>query len=358
MSQKTLETHSIPIPPQLTGLLKQALGKSGTGFDEGAFLQQLHYWTLNSQTTGWLIDETKWIYNSLKAWQLQFPWISEYGLRKAIANLKKLGLIETAQHWISQYKRVMFYRIDYDRLNAFTGDSCEYITPPCVSSDRIEVSTDRISYSETSSNTSFSEQQTVVVLEVESLEVDDSLEDQSDLAGSECDLECDLECDRVSELNLNDSELDPFPPDSSGNKLETQHPEFPELQDAVVEAIASPPDTPLPNSLKQAIIQFPERVKEAIAYLQYQQQKRQIQNPIGYLYEAIVSGWNLSIARPISISMLPEGFNEWFDEMKRQGQVAAAMTIDGVHHTLHNQQGWVPTEQLMRSFPMPVPSRH
>jgi len=350
MLQKTLEIHSIPIPPQLTGLLKQALGKSGTGFDEGAFLQQLHYWTLNSQTTGWLIDGTKWIYNSLKAWQLQFPWMSEYGLRKAIANLKKLGLIETAQHWISQYKRVMFYRIDYGRLNAFSGDSCEYITPPGVNSDRIEVSTDRTSHTETSSNTSFSEQQTVVVLEVESLGVDDSPEDGSDLAVSECD--------RVSELNLNDSEPDPFPLVSSGNKLETQPSEFPELQDAVVEAIASSPDTPLPNSLKQAIVQFPERVKEAIAYLQHQQQKRQIQNPMGYLYEAIVSGWNLSIARPISISMLPEGFNEWFDEMKRQGQVAAAMTIDGVHHTLHNQQGWVPTEQLMRSFPMPVPSRH
>jgi hypothetical protein len=223
-----------------------------------------------------------------------------------------------------------------------------------VSSDRIEVSTDRTSYSETSSDTSFSEQQTVVVLEAESLEVDDGLEDQSDLAVSECD----LECDRVFDLNLNDSEPDPFPLASSGNQLETQPSEFPELQDAVVEAIASSLDAPLPNSLKQAIVQFPERVKEAIAYLQHQQQKRQIQNPIGYLYEAIVSGWNLSIARPISISMLPEGFNEWFDEMKRQGQVAAAMTIDGVHHTLHNQQGWVPTEQLMRSGPMPVPLHH
>jgi hypothetical protein len=226
-----------------------------------------------------------------------------------------------------------------------------------VNSDRIEVSTDRTSYTETSSNTSFSEQQTVVVLGVESLGVDDRSEDQSDLAQSDLAVS---ECDRVSELNLNDSESDPFPLASSGNKLETQHPEFPELQDAVVGAIASSPNDPLPHSLKQAIIQFPERVKvkEAIAYLQHQQQKRQIQNPMGYLYEAIVSGWNLSIARPISISMLPEGFNEWFDEMKRQGQVAAAMTIDGVHHTLHNQQGWVPTEQLMRSCPMAVPSRH
>ncbi|MBD2119309.1 hypothetical protein [Trichocoleus sp. FACHB-262] len=101
MNSKTLEVNSIPIPPQLTGLLKRALGRTGTGFDEGAFLQQLQYWTVNSETRGWLSNGMKWIYNSLKAWQKRFPWMSEYGLRKAIANLKKLGLIQTAQHWLT-----------------------------------------------------------------------------------------------------------------------------------------------------------------------------------------------------------------------------------------------------------------
>ena len=99
MTSKLLEANSIPIPPQLAGFLKQALGRSGTGFDEGAFLQQLHYWSTNAGTTGHVIDGVKWIYNSLKDWREQFPWMSEYGLRKAINNLKKLGLIHTAQHW-------------------------------------------------------------------------------------------------------------------------------------------------------------------------------------------------------------------------------------------------------------------
>ena len=66
MNSKTLEANSIPIPPHLAGLLKQALGRTGTGFDEGAFLQQLHYWTLNLATEGWIVDGVKWIYNSLK----------------------------------------------------------------------------------------------------------------------------------------------------------------------------------------------------------------------------------------------------------------------------------------------------
>ena len=173
MSHKTLEANSIPIPPHLAGLLKQTLGRSGNGFDEGAFLQQLHYWTLNAGTTGWIVDGVKWIYNSLKTWQQQFPWMSEYGLRKAIANLKKLELIQTAQHWITSYQRVMFYRIDYEKLKAFASDLCDLITPRPGNSDPIEVLDDRTTDTDTSAHTSFSELQTVVVSQI-----DQSLEDQ------------------------------------------------------------------------------------------------------------------------------------------------------------------------------------
>jgi len=118
---QSLESNSIPIPPQLIGRLKQTLGRSGTGFDEGAFLQQLHYWLQNPNSSGWIVDGAKWAYNSLKSWLTQFPWMTEYALRKAIANLQKLGLIQTAQHWINTYNRVMFYRIDYERLQAFAN---------------------------------------------------------------------------------------------------------------------------------------------------------------------------------------------------------------------------------------------
>jgi len=60
-----LEINSIPITPQLARLLKQTLGKRGTGLDEGAFLQQLYDWTLNPATTGWMIEGTKWLYSDL-----------------------------------------------------------------------------------------------------------------------------------------------------------------------------------------------------------------------------------------------------------------------------------------------------
>jgi hypothetical protein len=39
MTSKILEVNSIPIPPHLDGHSKKALGRTGNGFDEAAFLQ-------------------------------------------------------------------------------------------------------------------------------------------------------------------------------------------------------------------------------------------------------------------------------------------------------------------------------
>jgi hypothetical protein len=92
-------------------------------------------------------------------------------------------------------------------------------------------------------------------------------------------------------------------------------------------------------------------VKPAIAYLQHQQQKRQIKNPVGYLYEALVQGWELNIAEA-SRAIVPASFSQWFDRARAKGLVLAATTIEGVHHTLHIQQGWIPTVEAMRKYPI------
>ncbi len=332
MSYKTLEANSIPIPPHLAGLLKQTLGRSGTGFDEGAFLQQLHYWTLNAGTTGWMVDGAKWIYNSLKIWQQQFPWMSEYGLRKAIANLKKLELIQTAQHWITSYKRVMFYRINYEKLEAFASDLCDLITPRPVNCDPIEVQDDRTIDTDTSAHTSFSELQTVVVSQS-----DQSLDDTRGIKMPDCN--------QVSGVEVSNAQADHTSATSSGKNSDVQRAKFPELFDAVAQAISHSPGSPLPIVLTKAVSEFPERVQPAIAYLRQQQQRHPIQNPVGYLYRAIVEGWNLP--QP-SDAATPAGFREWFDQAKAQGLVIAATIIDGVHQTLQVQQGWMPTVQVMR----------
>ncbi len=339
MSHKTLEANSIPIPPHLAGLLKQTLGRSGTGFDEGAFLQQLYYWTLNAGTTGWMVDGVKWIYNSLKTWQQQFPWMSEYGLRKAIANLKKLELIQTAQHWITSYQRVMFYRINYEKLEAFASGLCDLITPRPVNRDPIEVQADHTTDTDTSPNTSFSEPQTAVVLQT-----DQSFEDTNALEMTDCD--------QVSGVEVSNAQADHSSPASSGKNLEVQRSEFPELFDAVAQAISYPPSSPLPISLRTAVSEFPERVQPAIVYLRHQQQRRAIQNPVGYLYRAIVEGWNLP--QP-SDTATPAGFRDWFNWAKANGLAVAATVIEGVHQTLHVEDGWLPTDLLMRRHSVMFP---
>jgi hypothetical protein len=135
-------------------------------------------------------------------------------------------------------------------------------------------------------------------------------------------------------------------PPSSGETLNIQSVNFPELVDAIAAALHKESGETLPRNLKKAIQQFPDRVKGAIDYLKHQQSKRAIANPVGYLYQAIVSGWDLSLPET-SMPVVPIGFKEWFDQAKEQGRVIAATTFDGVHHTLHTDKGWVPTSELM-----------
>jgi hypothetical protein len=133
---------------------------------------------------------------------------------------------------------------------------------------------------------------------------------------------------------------------SSGETSNNQSVNFPELIDAIAAALNKESGETLPGNLKKAIQQFPDRLKGAIEYLKYQQSKRAIKNPVGYLYEAIVSGWDLSLLES-PMPVVPIGFKEWFDQAQAQGRAIAATTFDGVHHTLHTDKGWVPTSELM-----------
>ncbi len=265
--------------------------------------------------------------------------MTQYGLRKAIGNLKKLGLIQIAQHWITSYKRVMFYRIDYDRLSAFAGAVCDLIAYRYANSDPIDVLNDRTTNTEIPSDNSLSEQQTTVGVVSQMSEEEARSAEVGEVAG----------CDQVSGVEAGSAIEGTLSPTSSGKVAEIQPAEFPELVELmqqVAEAIEHPPNAPLPAALKEASERFPDRVKPAITYLRQQQQKRQIKNPVGYLYEAIVQGWELSIAESCE-AIVPAGFSQWFERARAQGLVIAATTIDRVHYTLHVKRGWIPTSKIM-----------
>jgi hypothetical protein len=225
----------------------------------------------------------------------------------------------------------MFYRIDYEKLKAFVGETCDLFTSRCVNSDHLDVQSVHTSNTETSSETSFKQQTDIVVSVNEEMQNGERKE----------------ESDRSLLIEGGEGAIDgsdSFCAPSSGKDSKTQEANFPELFKEVAQVLEQAPGKNLPVNLRRAIDQYPEKVKGAIDYLKQQQQQRQIENPVGYLYEAIVQGWSVSVVQE---SIVPEGFNEWFEQMKKQGLVLAAMAIEGVHHTWHSQLGWVQTRQLM-----------
>jgi hypothetical protein len=85
------------------------------GLHEAIFLQQLHYWLQG--TSGKERDGRKWVYNTRKEWQDQFPFWSVDAIKRAAESLKKQGIILTsADHNKSKMDRTLWYSIDYDLL--------------------------------------------------------------------------------------------------------------------------------------------------------------------------------------------------------------------------------------------------
>ena len=54
------------------------------GVNDAIILQQIHYWLLRSNFE---FDQKKWVYNSLKDWQKQFPFFSEDTIFRALKRL-------------------------------------------------------------------------------------------------------------------------------------------------------------------------------------------------------------------------------------------------------------------------------
>jgi hypothetical protein len=244
----------------------------------------------------------------------------------------------------------MFYRIDYEKLNRFIGGLCEQDASRCGESDRIDVRSDHISYTETPPDTPLPEQQTAVVSKEQEQDWEES--DRAHIPPVEQEQKWREDKGDRSPILLEETDNggeDTASAPSSGKSAKNKTANFPELMDRVAQVLGL---TSLPKNLRRAISQYPEQVEGAIAYLQHQQEKRRIENPVGYLYEAIVSGWTLPVSQNPSI--VPPAFSEWFNRARVEGLVVAAMVIDGVHHTLHSQQGWMPTVQLMQESPLEI----
>lgn len=105
MGKLLLDEYPIPVLPSLAATV---------GLHEAVILQQIHYWL---QTTKHIKDGKPWIYNSVKDWREQMPFLSEKQIRTSIDNLCKSGIIITGNYNKNSFDRTKWYTIDYDRLN-------------------------------------------------------------------------------------------------------------------------------------------------------------------------------------------------------------------------------------------------
>lgn len=81
------------------------------GLNEAIVLQQIHYWQSMRKN---LRDGRYWVYNSVTQWEEQFPFWSYSTIRRALASLKELGVVDTANYNKDRRDKTLWYTINYN----------------------------------------------------------------------------------------------------------------------------------------------------------------------------------------------------------------------------------------------------
>lgn len=84
------------------------------GLNKAIVLQQLNYW-LHSKSSK-EIDGKKWIYNSVKAWNKQFPFWGKNTVQRALDALEKEHLVVTGNFNKYKFDRTKWYSINENEL--------------------------------------------------------------------------------------------------------------------------------------------------------------------------------------------------------------------------------------------------
>ena len=109
MSNLLFNERPLVVSPKLA----EALGD----VDKAIILQQLHYWV---QKSGHIKNGRRWVYNTMKGWQKQFPWIkSTTSLDNKFKSLIKLGLVLDDNFNQAKFDRTKWYTIDYEAFSEF-----------------------------------------------------------------------------------------------------------------------------------------------------------------------------------------------------------------------------------------------
>lgn len=86
------------------------------GLNEAIILQQIHYW-IKSPKSGVIINDEKWVYNSVVQWNEQFPFWSANTIRRALNNLREKGYLIAEKLSKDARDNTLYYRIDYSKTH-------------------------------------------------------------------------------------------------------------------------------------------------------------------------------------------------------------------------------------------------
>lgn len=100
-------------------VFQATLAKKLGGSDKAIILQQIQYWLDKSQTVR---DGHKWVYNTVKRWAEQFPWLAEKTVQRYLKQLEDMGLLVTANYNKTKFDRTKWYTIDYEILEQLSKD--------------------------------------------------------------------------------------------------------------------------------------------------------------------------------------------------------------------------------------------
>ncbi|MDW4340988.1 DnaD domain protein [Staphylococcus saprophyticus] len=108
MNKLLIDDYPIQVLPKLAERI---------GLNEAIILQQMHYWLNQSKHSH---EGKKWIYNSYKSWEEQFPFWSNVTVRRTISSLEKQGLLYTGNFNKAGFDKTKWYSIDYSTLEGMS----------------------------------------------------------------------------------------------------------------------------------------------------------------------------------------------------------------------------------------------
>ncbi|MDW4215552.1 DnaD domain protein [Staphylococcus saprophyticus] len=101
MNKLLIDDYPIQVLPKLAERI---------GLNEAIILQQMHYWLNQSKHSH---EGKKWIYNSYKSWEEQFPFWSNVTVRRTISSLEKQDLLYTGNFNKAGFDKTKWYSINY-----------------------------------------------------------------------------------------------------------------------------------------------------------------------------------------------------------------------------------------------------